>query len=184
MSVDKEKQNLDKIDLLKLSQSDVIKLIGVSSQTVRNWAKSTHDPSIGKFPSYKMDGRQNVYSWIEILAWYVRYQAFTKYKDAITSVTIDGNPKATKEEGDARRSMATAQLAELELAQAQDKLVDAKEVEDQYSDLVLKIRSKLLALPARFAAITVDGLAASEKEDKYQDELYIVLKELAEHEAS
>ena len=172
--------SLDDINLNKITQTDLAKLLNTSVQNLRTWAKTNHPEEIGKFPTYVAQGNKNLYSFYECLTWYVKYQAFTRYRDALNSVSIDGtNVEASKAEGDARRSMANAQMAELDLAKAQGNLVDASDVKNTFDDLVLRLRSKILGIPSRFAIITVDGLSAPEKEDLYTDETNDLLRELS-----
>jgi transcriptional regulator with XRE-family HTH domain len=161
--------SIKEADFTKLTQLEVAKMLGVNPATIRNWEMNANE-EIGPFPKSK-EG----YLWSACLLWYVKYQALTKYKDLMM-------PKGatTLEDEKKRKEAALASMAELELAERQGKMVGAKDVERKWTDVVLKIRSKLLCLPSRLSTIIRDGSTSVEKQEVIEEEIIEVLKELSE----
>lgn len=165
------KSNLSDINIKELNQQDIAKLLGVATSTVRNWESRGVEAEVGPFPAKGDDG----YSWPAVLLWWTKYQALTTYKEALSPAT-----ETTLEAEKTRKEKALASMAELELAEKQGSLIEAKKVEREWQDIVLKIKSKIQNLPARISAVVNPLSTKSEIAASIEVEVSEALKELAE----
>ncbi len=160
-----------------ITQMELANRLSVSTMTIRNWeSKKDFEDFIGPFPEGKKEGSKTVYNWKACLQWYVKYMASTQFKSLFSSESVSFEQQ--KIEGDARKALANAQLAELELQQAQGKLIPASDIEDKLTEAVLTIRQKILTLTPRLSVL----LSLSDEQKKaVERESYEILKELADY---
>ena len=140
-----------------LTQQQYATHLGVSRQRVNQLVKA------GKIPS--VHGRINP----------VAADAALTPKDA-------GTGSNSLAEAERRKMWALVGLRELELRQAEGKMVTVEEAGRAASTFASNIRSKLLALPSKMAVRLV-GLDQARIKAALDREIYDVLTELSEHAA-
>ena len=135
-----------------ISQQELASRLQVSTTTVQKWEnKRDFEDFIGSFPEGKQEGKSKLYNWRACLQWYVKYIASTQFKGMFSSESTTFEQQ--KIEGDARKALASAQMAELELQKAQGKLIDAVDIEEKLSEVVLTIRQKILTITPRVSVL-------------------------------
>ena len=168
---------LETTDMNKLLQGDVAKLLDITVNTIYTWErKNDFDPEIGPFPASEREGRTKLYRWKPVLAWFIKYKAFTQYHDALMGQNPDG---VNFDEWKAREKKANALMAEKELAEAQNLVISTAEAEKKWAMIAEKVKAKLLTVPSRCGALLHDGQTAAEREDALDTEIRTVLAELA-----
>lgn len=93
-------------------------------------------------PVKRADGR-TWFRWADVLPWYI---------DLKVASSRGRRPGEGGEDAKARREMAQARLAEIELAKAERTLVPVTEVVRQWGDMTQRIAGKLANVPSKFAA--------------------------------
>lgn len=78
-----------------------------------------------------------------------------------------------------RLDMAKAKLAELELAEREGILIDARIVEQNHLTVAMAVRTKLLAIPAKAAPLVHASNSIAEAESVLRDHLYEALEDIA-----
>jgi DNA-binding transcriptional MerR regulator len=151
-----------------MDQIEAAKLLGIDARTLRRYTKM--DPPL---PSTKANVRNADYSGPDIVEWFVRYQ-LQQFKDTLSLSPED------KRLADAREALARAELREIELATTKGELLKVKDVETEWSSLILMFRQTLLNLPHILATTIDDGLSYQQRKDKVQREIDTILKTLAE----
>lgn len=165
-------------DYLKgITQIELANLLGVTTTTIRNWESISFEDEIGPFPQAKKDGTKKLYNFSVCRDWYTKYQCLTKYKDLLTA-----KKEGSLEDAKTKKEWALAAMAEMELAEAQGKVVKASEVERKWSHIVLTIRSKLLSLPGRLSMLIDPSLSVNERTAIIDNEIRTVLEELSKDE--
>ena len=143
--------------LNKLQQVDLAALFGVTDRTVRNWDFEGL-PGNG-------EGRGRYYVWPEVLAWYL----------ARNSGSGTGEDPTARE----RKDMAEAELAELKLGQLRGTLLQVEDVRATWSEVLGRVRAKLLSIPPKAAVRLGDGLTAAQRQEVIQQEVDEALAELS-----
>ena len=168
---------LETTDCNRLLQGDIAKLLDITVNTIYTWErKNDFDPEIGPFPASEREGRTKLYKWKPVLAWFIKYKAFTQYHDALMGQNPDG---VNFEEWKAREKKANALMAERNLALDLDQVISTEEAEKKWATTAEKIKAKLLTVPSRCGALLHDGQTAAEREDALDTEIRMVLQELA-----
>jgi phage terminase Nu1 subunit (DNA packaging protein) len=132
-----------------LPVSDVAELLGVTDRQVRNWIKD-------KGLQSKSDPRGLMLDWPTTLRWYVAYQADKNLGNGGNRRPIPGSdgsevPAETLEEAILRKTMAEADLKELQLAREQGQIVAITDLERVLANSNRSIQTQVLALPAGLA---------------------------------
>ena len=157
-----------------ITQEELAKRLGTSTVSIGNWENKEFDDFIGPFPQGVKNGRYKEYNWKACLLWYIKYYSASNFKSMFSQVDTDFEKQ--KVEGDARKSLANAMLAELELQKEQGKLVLASEIEEKLSEVVLTIRQKILTITPR---LTVLLTLSDEQKTVLERETLDILRELA-----
>lgn len=177
------KLKINQTRLQEVTQDEIAALLNLSLQTIQNYKRYAFPDEIGPFPEGKKGtGTSILYSWNVVYHWYIKHQIYTKYKDLFTNTA-----SPTVEEGEdwkKRKERASALKEEMDLAEAQGKLLPAKEVEKAWSDAVLKIRAKLLTLPKRVSNLLFDGMTVGDREIVIEEEVREALTVLSESESN
>lgn len=98
---------------------------------------------------------------------------------------LDANGKkygATKEslqEAKTRRECALASLAELELQEAEGKLVRIDEITREYEKQLINLKQKLLAIPTKTAGLVVGNSDINHVKSIIEDEIRTCLEEIS-----
>lgn len=158
--------------LTTVSQAELGALLNISLTTLMLWKDSSWPEEIGPFPQPIKDGQKNIYNYFTAKLWQEKYLLHTKYKEYITP---SSSSVEDSEDWKKRKERAQALREEMDLAEAQKKLLPAHDVELAWSDTVLKIRAKLLTVPKRVSRLLYDGLKSSEREEIIDNEIRATL---------
>ena len=129
-------------ELQALETEDVASLLGVSERMVRNYCKSNKLP-------FRDDGRKRLFIWSEVREWYVAYRI-----DQAGSRGSSAPQIPTKETFDAavlRKTVAEADLKELQLAREWQQVAAIEDVEKILTAANLSTRTQVEALPSRLS---------------------------------
>ena len=143
-------QNLDALDT-----DDVAALLGVSDRQVRNYVKDKGLPC-------KDDIRGRRFSWPAVLEWYILFR--------LEKVGSRGNPDPdpAADQGESmeaalcRKTVAEADLKELELATKRGQVVAVADVQRTMANLSKAMQTKILSMPTKLSARLV-GLKEREQ---------------------
>lgn len=134
-------------------QTELASRLSTTPTTIQNWErKNDWDAFTGPFPEGKKEGKTKLYNWNACFQWYIKYVIFTEYSSLISD-NADEDWKKVKEKEDALRTRADRQMKDLELAEAQGKLVPAADIEEKMTETVLTIRQKILTLTPRLTVL-------------------------------
>lgn len=134
-----------------LLQKEIAGRLGLSTRQVANLAKEG-------LPKRSREG-QVKYEWPAGSVWYLE----RKIAEAVEKIT-------PPEPDDARARLDTvrARLAELELAEREEKLVTVAYMEQQVSAIAQQLRASLLAIPAKYAPLLVGRQSIPEAQVKLE----------------
>jgi len=131
-----------------LDTEDIAMLLGVSSRMIRNYVRDKDLPS-------KEDGRGRRFNWPDVLEWYVRYRAEMSGSDGSEAEESGGEgdewQTETMEQAELRKTIAEADLKELELARGRGQVVAIQDVQRTMANLAKAIQTKILAWPSKLA---------------------------------
>jgi phage terminase Nu1 subunit (DNA packaging protein) len=119
----------------------------------------------------KGDGGQERYPWPEIHRWMLEH-ARQEGRESVRP--------ADYEDAKARKAMAEAELAELDLAQQRHELMTVEVAEKTLGEAFQRIRGQLLALPRRLAPDVVGVQTLPEANARLTKAIAEVLEELAD----
>jgi excisionase family DNA binding protein len=135
-------------DFQVLTVDEVAELLDVSSRTVRNWINQKGLPA-------KQDGRGKTLDWRQTLAWYVQYRIEECGNDGNQAPASDspGFPQDQEnlEQATTRKTIAEANLKELQLAEKRGQVVAVADVERNIAAVSKAIQQKILAIPSRLS---------------------------------
>lgn len=151
-----------------IPSKEVADIIGKDIKTVQNLAKEG-------ILTCEKEGRKNLFNLYTVIQEYCGYVAKLNRKQ-ISSL------EAEKAFEDIRIKRAKAELAELEMQELKGNLHAAEDVEDMTTDLVMVVRSSFLALPGRVSTELAQMGDASEISECLKNEIYSILKDLADYE--
>jgi phage terminase Nu1 subunit (DNA packaging protein) len=153
------------MDLGRLSQKDVAKLLRVEDRTVRN-LKDESIPCHG-------EGRGMYYVWDEVEPWWyerrLRLAGMKKTGDASVPILAVS---------EARKAAADAEMAEMKAETMRGSHVNAAAMDVIYSAHVASAKSKLLAMSPRVSVQLVDGMSVAERRAMIDEGVYAALAEL------
>ena len=141
-----------------LSAADIAELLGKSERTISNWLRDKHLP-------FKEERSGRRFVWLDVLEWYVQMRA-EEFGNAgnltpiraprISELATDeetGEMEEPKEESFrealTRKTIAEADLKELELATKRAEVVALEDVERRLADVSNALRTKILGWPTR-----------------------------------
>lgn len=151
-----------------ISSKELARIVGVTEKTIQNLAKEG-------VITYEREKNRNKYNLYQAVQEYIEYRAKKETKK-FSSLEEE---KAYEE---IRLKRAKADAAELELNELKGSLHSAIDVEKITTDLVLSVRSGLLALPGMLAIDVADTKNASEASEVIKNAVCHLLEELADYE--
>lgn len=154
-----------------LQKTQVIaKLFGL---TVRRVQQLTQEGVISQ-----VDGKG--YDLLPTIQRYIKYLQDKAYGREQKAQMVDLETEKLNAEIDLKRSKA--RMAELELKELEGKMHRAEDVEEMTTDLVLNIRSMLLALPGLLAVDLAEIDNPAEISEKIKETVHGILEELSNYE--
>jgi phage terminase Nu1 subunit (DNA packaging protein) len=142
-------------NLSALDTDDIASLLGVSDRQVRNYVKDKGLPC-------KDDPRGRRFSWPDVLEWYIIFR--------LEKSGSRGNPEPdpatdqteSMEAALCRKTVAEADLKELELATKRGQVVAVADVHRTMANLSKAMQTKILSMPTKLSARLV-GLKEREQ---------------------
>lgn len=129
-----------------LTASDIAELLGCTPKSVRNYWQDNGLP-------FMQVSTGRVSKWSEVLDWYVQKRLAESGNGGkkITKNAGDGQPPAEETYADAlcRKTIADANLRELELAVERGDVVAVADVEKSVANVAASIKTAILALPSK-----------------------------------
>lgn len=148
-----------------ITQRDLAELLGISTRQVRNLEAKG-------LPHHSEDGKKR-YSAASV-QWFVRHRE----EFAASNATPGALDKART-----RKAEADAELAELNLAVQRGRLLERPFVEAEFEDVLARLRSRLVNMPARYGGDVVglkDDEAGERQLEIVRDELLTALHSIFE----
>ena len=124
-----------------------------------------------------MDGKG--YDLLPTIQRYIKYLQDKAYGREQKAQMVDLETEKLNAEIDLKRSKA--RMAELELKELEGKMHRAEDVEEMTTDLVLNIRSMLLALPGLLAVDLAEIDNPAEISEKIKETVHDILEELSNY---
>lgn len=152
----------------KLIQTEELaRILGIKERTAQMLAKK------GVITCRKVGGK-NAYNLYQVVREYVDY---TAKKGSKTFSSAD----ARKLDEETRLKKIKADIAELELEELRGNLHAAADVEDITTDLVMAVRSAVLALPGTLAMDIIEAKSPAEASEIIKKAVHNILEELADY---
>jgi excisionase family DNA binding protein len=128
-----------------LAIDDVAAMLMVSDRTIRNWIKDKDMPSIS-------DERGRRFNWSQVLPWYVKMRAEEggserKPEAPTTWEDIEQKPKETLAAALTRKTIAEADLKELDLASRRGEVVAIADAARAMQDTAKNLQIEILGWP-------------------------------------
>jgi phage terminase Nu1 subunit (DNA packaging protein) len=150
-------------EIKPLTQGQCAGLLGITTRTFRGWLAN------GKGPERKADGTIGI-------------SDFKEYLEEKLGASVQRDPETGEiydyQEERARLTKNQADEKELIVAELQGDMVRVSVIEKEWTEAVMAMRSKLLALPVRLAAKAVGMDSIREIEDYAREEIYAALFEV------
>jgi phage terminase Nu1 subunit (DNA packaging protein) len=154
------------MDLDRLSQKDVAKLLLVEDRTLRN-LKGEGIPQHG-------EGRGLYYIWSEVAPWWLnRQMAMVASK---RSAIASGVPNIFV--SDARKAAADAEIAEMKAEVMKGNLLESEAVRVVWEKHIGMAASKLEGVGAKVAPRLADGMTVAERQLAIDTEIFAIMEEL------
>jgi len=131
------------LNFAALDTDDVAALLGVSDRMVRIYLTEKGMPCKG-------DGRGRRFVWADVLEWYVAYRLEMAGNDGRQAARQAGEEDL--EQATTRKTIAEADLKELELASKRGEVVAVADIEAAIAKVSKNIQQKLLAVPAKLTS--------------------------------
>jgi phage terminase Nu1 subunit (DNA packaging protein) len=125
-----------------LETEDIVDLLGVTDRQIRNYIKEKKMPCIG-------DGRGRRFVWRDVLEWYVSYRMELSGNGGSEDPELAEDGKETMTAALTRKTIAEADLKELQLARERGLVVAVQDVKANIADVAKGIQTKLLGLPSK-----------------------------------
>lgn len=122
-----------------MNQKEVAARLGVAPRTVRR----LEDRGLPRNPD-------NTYEWDSVFRWYLEF----KKKEAVKRYTAGQD--VSYDEARARREMARARMAEIDLAKEEDRIITREAADETYGEAMERIRATIMNMPGRFATQLVE----------------------------
>lgn len=127
----------------------------------------------------KGEGRPTKYDLLPTIQNYIKYLSDkANGREKKESVQVSENLKL---DGEARIKQAKAEMEELRLKELKGNLHAAEDVEAIMNDMILNIRSMLLAMPGKLAIDLAKTETAAEASEKIRKEIYYILNCASEY---
>jgi phage terminase Nu1 subunit (DNA packaging protein) len=148
-----------------VSKKELSVLLGKSERTLSEWQKQG-------LPVVKATakGLANEYDTAQVINWLL-----SRYDPGSNQGSESGN----FEEERTRLTKAQADKIELEVKVMQGKLLPAEEIESVWSDQVIRMRSKLLAMPVKLSVLLIGKDKQADIEQILRKEIHEALTELS-----
>ena len=157
----------------KLINKELVALmLGVSKKTITHWQKRENDPL-----PLAQGGRAHLYDIAPVHEWGIRQRT----KDL--GVASDGKVYDYQAER-ARLTHTQANKADLELALMQGDVIPAEQVTEAWTEIVMNVRARLLAMPTRAAHLVHAAASTDEAREILANLSREILTELATDELS
>jgi len=153
------------MDLAKLSQKELAKLLRVEDRTVRNLKEE-------KIPCHG-EGRGMYYVWDEVEPWW-----FDRRARAIGLKKTEGAGVPDIFVSEARKAAADAEIAEMKAETMKGGLLEAAAVEAVWAEHIAIAKGKLRAMTPRIAVQLMDGMTVPERKAMLDEGVNEVLAEL------
>ena len=162
------------LNLQRLTQTQLAGALGVVDRSIRNWIKDA-DPA---YPFPRIEGandRETRYSLAQVVKWLCDDAA----RAALSRV--DASPE-NQAAATLRKTIADAELKELELARRKDELLEVQDVERTWTGALSRFRSTLLGSRSALAEdiLRLETLAYPEIGAVYDRYIYQALSDLSE----
>lgn len=128
----------------------------------------------------KGEGRPMKFDLLPTVKRYIKYQS-----DIISGKQkkeVDESAESLKLNGEARIKQAKAEMEELRLKELKGNLHAAEDVKAVMTDMILNIRSMMIAMPGKLAVDLANIDNAAEVAERLKKEIYYVLDRAAEYE--
>lgn len=143
-------QNLNSLDT-----DDVAALLGVTDRQVRNYVKDKALPC-------RDDGRRRLFSWPDVLEWYILFRLEKSGSRGKPEPSPDPIQSESMEVALCRKTIAEADLKELELATKRGQVIAVSDVQRTMANLAKAMQTKILSWPTKMASRLV-GLKEREQ---------------------
>lgn len=141
------------------SQTEIAEILGLTTRQIRNLE--------GEGMPHRAEGNRKLYPLPGAVQWY--YQ-----REIARAMPTDF------EEAKARKMAAEAALAELELAQAEGRIVTVDDMEKMLSSPLYRLRAKMLSLPSKWAPSLVGCRTVAEAQTRLEAAVEEAMLALAE----
>jgi hypothetical protein len=151
----------------KVTKEQLAALTGYSSKQVTRWLQETDIP-------HRRDANELVFPWPGVRTWLHRY---LEEKGKRTAQPID------KDNANQRRTIAEAELIEIELAKARSELMTVAAGEKLLADAFARVRARLSNLAPRAAGVVLGCATIQEAQAKIQpvvDEIFEELRDTSD----
>lgn len=152
----------------------------IFDKSVRRVQQLTQDGVIKTASVIENGKKVKRYNGLETIHRYLRYiedKAYGREKEQ-----PDKNKESLKLDGEARIKQAKAEMEELRLKELKGNLHAAEDVKAVMTDMILNIRSMMIAMPGKLAVDLANIDNAAEVAERLKREIYYVLNRAAEYE--
>lgn len=125
-----------------LTIDEVADLLLVTDRTVRNWLDKKEMPSVS-------GGRGRRFDWSVVLPWYVRMMADADGNRRKSGNEDEGDDYKRLSHANLRRTIAEADLRELDLAARRGQVVAVEDVARNLTDVAKSLQIEILGWPTR-----------------------------------
>jgi phage terminase Nu1 subunit (DNA packaging protein) len=153
------------MDLSRLSQKEVAKLLRVEDRTIRN-LKEEGIPCHG-------EGRGIYYVWDEVEPWW-----FERKMRQLGLKKTGASDIPDLYVSEARKAAADAEIAEMKAETMRGTHVSAEAIEVIWNAHIASAKAKLLAIGPRVSVQLVDGMTVSERRAAIDEGIHAALAEL------
>lgn len=153
-----------------VTSSEIAKLIGKTSRTVQQLT------SDGILPTVEVKNKQRVSRKYDQ---YKTIQAYIKYVEKKAAEKNGTEKEQEKLDIEIETRKAKLRMTQIQLEEMEGRMHAAKDVEDMTTDLILCIRSNLLAMPGQLAMEVAQINDTAEVSVKISEAVHDILEELA-----
>ena len=163
------------MNLKSLTQAELARIIGVTTRTIRNWVKD-NDQGDHPFPRHQgTRANSEHYHLTQVINWLI--EDATRAAQRRLEATPEDQAAATL-----RKTLAEAELKEVELARRKDELIEAADVERTWTSAILRFRGTLLGARSSLAEAVLrdERPTFATVTEAYDRVIYGALTELSE----
>lgn len=158
---------------IMVTSTEIAKLIGKTNKTVQDLTRDGVLPAVETKNKTRVSRKYNKYETI---------QAYIDFIEERAKKQNGGDKEKEKLQVEIDIKKTKLKVEELKLGELESRMHAAEDVEAMTDDLVLNIRSDLLALPGRLAVDLAEVKDASEIAERIQNEVYEILEDLSNYE--